>query len=103
MATTTMIVEQKKYLKERLSRLAPSWRARRGKGKSANTEPAKIKAARALIKQYEKEQQKAADAAKHAEREAFHKLERAVLFAASPDDALKALDAYEIKYPKIED
>lgn len=101
MANATMTYEQKKYIKERLGRLAPSWRPRKPKGGA--DEPAKVKAARALIDQHEKAVEKSASATKLQEKEAFHKLERAVVFAASPDDALKALDAYEAKYPKIED
>jgi hypothetical protein len=101
MPNVTMTVEQKKYIKERLGRLAPSWRPRKAKGNPE--EPAKVRAARALVEQYEKAVEKAAGAAKLQERGDFHKLERAVVFAASPDDALKALDAYETKYPKIED
>lgn len=101
MSTATMTAEQKKYIKERLSRAAPSWRPRR-RG-AVQTEPVRVKAARELIAQYEKDAEQKEKTAKAQEREDFHKLERAVVFAASPDAALKALDAYEAKYPKLED
>lgn len=99
MTSVTMNAEQKKYIKERLSRLAPSWRPRG----VTRIEPAKVKAARALISQYEKDEETANKEVKARERAEFHKLERAVVFTAAPADALKALDAYEAKYPKIED
>lgn len=102
MATVTMNAEQKKYIKERLARSAPSWRPRR-RGAVATGEPAKVKAARELIAQYEKDTEQKEKLAKAQEREDFYKLERTVVFAASHADALKALDAYEAKYPKIDD